>query len=55
MKKMLKTATITGAIIASAIGGGIYLMNNKKMRKKASQVLLKTMDDVEASIANKMN
>ena len=53
MKQMLKIMAISGAV--AAIGGGVYLMQNKNARKKTGKTMLKAMDSAEAMIAKKMN
>ena len=53
MKQMLKIMAISGAV--AAVGGGVYLMQNKNARKKTGKTMLKAMDSAEDMIAKKMN
>lgn len=53
MKNMLKAVGLIGAM--AAIGGGIYLMQDKKTMKKAGKKIISAMDSAEAMIAKKIN
>ena len=53
MKNMLKAVGVLGAM--AAIGGGIYLMQDKKTMKKAGKKVISAMDSAESMIAKKIN
>ena len=53
MKNMLKAVGVVGAM--SGIGGGIYLMQDKKTMKKAGKKVISAMDSAESMIAKKIN
>ena len=53
MKNMLKAVGLVGAM--AAIGGGIYLMQDKKNMKKAGKKVISAMDSAEAMIAKTIN
>lgn len=54
MKNLMKNVALMG-ITAAAVGGGVYLMNNQKLRQKTGKAMLKAMDNAEDMIAKKMN
>lgn len=53
MKNMLKAVGVLSAM--AAIGGGIYLMQDKKTKKKAGKKVISAMDSAESMIAKKIN
>lgn len=53
MKNTMKAIALMG-MGAAAVGGGMYLMQNSKARKKAGKAMLKAMDNAEVMIAKKM-
>ena len=50
MKNILKTAALASGI--ALVGVGIYVMNDKKIRRQAAKKITKAMDDME-HIVNK--
>lgn len=53
MKNMFKAAALISTM--GLIGVGIYLFNDKDLKKKAGNKVLNTMDNVEDAIAKKIN